>query len=487
MVTFNDAPIRKKLILVTMLTSGAVLMITCSAYFIYEFVTFRQATVQQLSTLARVVATNSTAALAFDSPEDATEILGALKAESHIVEAGIYNKEGALFSFYPADITVLARLPDHHEPGYKIKDSFIIGYEPILEGTRSMGTLFIKSDMKALNQRLQLYGGIALAVITISFFAAYLLSNQLQKLISKPILGLADTARAVSERGDYSLRAKKWSNDELGALTDSFNHMLHQIEVQRKEIKSFNQELEKKILERTFELEAANKEMESFSYTVSHDLRAPLRAVIGFSNMLLEDYENKLEADGIRLIKTIQSNGKKMGQLVDDLLEFSRMGKRELNVVNADLDKVVKEVIQEHYNSNDKLNVDIKVNPIGHVRADASLMYHVFQNLIGNAIKYSSKATQPEVQVGVIKQNGNKIYFIKDNGAGFDMKYYDKLFGVFQRLHRQEEFDGTGVGLAIAHRIVSRHKGRIWAEGVVNAGATFYFTLNDKSFNAQEQ
>lgn len=222
-----------------------------------------------------------------------------------------------------------------------------------------------------------------------------------------------------------------------------------------------------------------NKELESFSYSVSHDLRAPLRAINGYARMLMEDYENKIDSEGIRLIDIIQGNAKKMGQLVDDLLEFSKMGKREMNLVSVNLDDLVRQAKDEvmvHLES----NAQFKIGKLGYVNADAALMQHVLINLIDNAVKYSSKVENPIIEVGLISKDNRKVYYVKDNGAGFDMAYYDKLFGVFQRLHRTDEFDGTGVGLAIVFRIVTRHGGKVWAEGKVNEGATFYFTLNDK-------
>ncbi len=243
------------------------------------------------------------------------------------------------------------------------------------------------------------------------------------------------------------------------------------------ELHELNRNLEVRVMQRTQELQLTNKELESFSYTVSHDLRAPLRAINGYARMLMEDYENKLEDEGKRLIEIIQGNAKKMGQLVDDLLEFSRMGKRSLNMGTVHLNDVVQDVIKEL--NDDNLNLHLDDQMLGTVQADPVLMHQVFQNLISNAIKYSSKKERPELWIGAMEEGSRKIYFVRDNGAGFDMAYYNKLFGVFNRLHRQEEFEGTGVGLAIVHRIVTRHGGKIWAEGKVGEGATFYFTLNE--------
>lgn len=244
------------------------------------------------------------------------------------------------------------------------------------------------------------------------------------------------------------------------------------------EILDLNRGLEARIDERTRALQEVNKELESFTYTVSHDLRAPLRAIHGYSQMLYEDFNGRLDGEAIRLLDNIKFNAKRMGQLVDALLTFSRMGRRALREAQTDLTKVVKDVLEE-FSAEERTRVKITVHTLGSTRADENLVKQLFQNLISNALKYSRRRERPEVEIGVRHDNGETIYFVKDNGAGFDMAYYGKLFGVFQRLHGQEEFEGTGVGLAIVQRIVHRHGGRIWAEGKVGEGAVFYFTLRE--------
>jgi PAS domain S-box-containing protein len=246
------------------------------------------------------------------------------------------------------------------------------------------------------------------------------------------------------------------------------------------EIHQLNETLEKKVIERTEQLEAANKELESFSYSVSHDLRTPLRAVNGYAMMLKEDFEDKLGAEGSRIINTITNNGRLMGQLIDDLLAFSRMGRKEITFLQVDMNALVKVCVRELLDNEPK-KYDIKIHKLPSCKADINLLRQVLLNLIGNAIKYSSKNEHPKIEIGSLKDETQCIYYIKDNGVGFDMKYSDKLFGVFQRLHRNEEFEGTGVGLALAKRIINKHGGDIWAEAALNEGATFYFTLAVKN------
>ncbi len=219
------------------------------------------------------------------------------------------------------------------------------------------------------------------------------------------------------------------------------------------------------------------KELEAFTYSVSHDLRAPLRSIDGYARILEEDYGGKLDDDGKRVIATITCNAVRMGGLIDDLLEFSRMGRKELSQSNIDMDTLVQGVIHELTEARKERLPDIHVLPLGHSSGDRGMLYRVWTNLISNAVKYSSKKESPKIEIGSSLEDGQACYYVRDNGAGFDMQYADKLFGVFQRLHKQNEFEGTGVGLALVKRIIQRHNGRVWAEGKLNEGATFYFSL----------
>ena len=236
------------------------------------------------------------------------------------------------------------------------------------------------------------------------------------------------------------------------------------------------EELEQRVVERTTELQSANRELEAFSYSVSHDLRAPLRAVDGFSRILEEDYAGKLDAEGLRLLAVIRGNSRKMGQLIDDLLEYSRLGRRPLASVEIDMKKLVEEILGDLQQAGGR-PPQVLVASLPPARGDATLLKQVWINLIANAIKFSGRRAQPVIEVSGNETGTESVYCVKDNGAGFDMKYYDKLFGVFQRLHLESEFDGTGVGLAIVQRVVARHSGRVWAEGKVDGGAAFFFAL----------
>jgi signal transduction histidine kinase len=229
------------------------------------------------------------------------------------------------------------------------------------------------------------------------------------------------------------------------------------------------------------ELRAVNEELESFSYSVSHDLRAPLRAIHGYSKILEEDYYTQLDEDGKKSIGAILRNARKMGELIDDLLSFSRLGRKELSAsvlrMNAMVEKICLDLIPPAG------DVDLKINALPSAVGDYTLISQVWINLISNGLKFSRTREKTILEIGSRQAAGKNIYYVKDNGAGFDMRFYNKLFGVFQRLHSQEEFEGTGVGLAIVQRIINKHHGEIWAESSVDEGACFYFTLPSTHLN----
>ena len=227
---------------------------------------------------------------------------------------------------------------------------------------------------------------------------------------------------------------------------------------------------------RTDELEQANRELEAFSYSVSHDLRAPLRIIDGYTEIMVNDYSDKLDEEGNRIFGIIRENTAKMGQLIDDLLNLSRLGRKELVIQPVNMKQMVESIASEQANSKSK-QIKMEIGELDDAECDNNLLRQVWVNLISNAIKYSRSKEKPVIRINSHSTAQEIIYSIKDNGAGFNMKYADKLFGVFQRLHKMTEYEGTGVGLALVHRIITRHGGRVWAKAEVNKGATFYFSL----------
>jgi len=257
------------------------------------------------------------------------------------------------------------------------------------------------------------------------------------------------------------------------------------IEKKTLEIQQMNNSLEAKVIERTKQLVDANNELESFSYTVSHDLRAPLRSINGYASIVEKRYSANMDEDGKMFIQSILQNTIHMGHLIDDLLDLSRLGRKELSTNNVDMNTLVNEIIED-YEFNKKDNLKIKISKLLPAKCDASLIKQVWINLISNAVKYSQYKPEQIIDIGSNEKNGVVEYYIKDNGTGFDMQLYDKLFGVFQRLHTSEKFEGTGIGLATVQKIIRKHGQTIWAESILNEGSTFYFTLpktTDNSLN----
>ncbi|MRR17955.1 MAG: hypothetical protein EG826_16020 [Deltaproteobacteria bacterium] len=235
--------------------------------------------------------------------------------------------------------------------------------------------------------------------------------------------------------------------------------------------------------QRTSELAAANKELESFSYSVSHDLRAPLRAIDGYSRMLLNKHAEELGEEPVRMLNVIRKNTEKMGHLIDDLLSFSRAQKSSISRNAIDMDKLINEISDEMQTENGERELDIKIGDILPGHGDSFLIRQVLFNLLSNAVKFTKDREPGIIEISSYEDGDRIVYCVKDNGAGFDMKYYDKLFGVFQRLHSRDEYEGTGIGLAIVQRIVKRHGGDVWADGGIDKGATFYFSLPSASRN----
>ncbi len=278
-----------------------------------------------------------------------------------------------------------------------------------------------------------------------------------------------------SLREAYAVKVFRLTPDSVGVL---FENMTEQ-KLAEERLRQFNAELEARVTERTTQLAAANKELEAFTYSVSHDLRAPLRSVSGFSRIILDDFAEDVPEEVRKYLLRIQAGSEQMGRLIDDLLSFSRLGRQDIRKNTVDMFALAREVCDSLSGEYAGRQVRIVLGLLPPAHADPGLMTRVYANLVGNAIKYTRQRDVAEIEIGCLRRRGPNVYFVRDNGAGFNMKYADKLFGVFQRLHRQDEFEGTGVGLATVKRIVERHGGKIWAEAEEGQGATFYFTLGD--------
>ena len=469
--------IRRKLMTSMMLTSTAVLVLAGGMLVICDAISVRRMMVEALMTRGQILAANSTAALAFQNPDDATRILAALGTDPHMVAGALYDKQGRLFATYPQSAHPRPVPASASGSGHEFQKNSLVIHQPVVVEGKPLGTLFLESDLRALGDRLRLCILIVALAIAGSIGVAFALASWLQRGLTTPVRTLADIARRVSEHKDYGLRAPVTSDDELGSLTGSFNEMLRQIEQRDSAIRQLNTQLERRVAARTAELETSNRELEAFSYSVSHDLRAPLRHIDGFADLLGRHASASLDDKGRRYLVSISESAKSMGMLIDDLLSFSRMGRAELRATTVSLAGIVEEVRQEVERDAVGRRITWQIGALPQIQADPPMLRQVLSNLLSNAVKYTRSREQAHIEIGAVESEKETTIFVRDNGVGFDPEYTHKLFGVFQRLHHADDFEGTGIGLANVRRIVERHEGRAWAEGQVGAGATFFFSL----------
>lgn len=312
-------------------------------------------------------------------------------------------------------------------------------------------------------------GGVTLlAAVFISLFLS-------QKFIA-PLSSLAKASKELGE-GKFPAPLVLTGGKELTQLGVEFNESVERLKTLREALEKSNQDLERRVHVRTQRLALANKELESFAYSVSHDLRAPLRAMDGFGQALDEDYADQLDDTARDYISRIRNAGLRMGTMIDALLSLSRLTRDEVHRSNVDITALAQETVETLRSGQPERDVKVQIASDMSVNGDRKLLIPLIDNLVGNAWKYTSMRENAEIEIGVEEENGEKVFFVRDNGVGFNMEYYSQLFGVFNRLHRNDEFGGQGIGLATAQRIIIKHGGRIWAEGKEGEGAVFYFNI----------
>lgn len=496
--------IQYKFIMVVLASTFTALLVAGVAMVIYELNAYQRSWLNDLTVQADILGRATATALIFNDPKSAQEYLSLLKARPEISAAAIYTSKGKVFADYERSADADTSVPPFPEvEGTRVSGNTIVLYKRIVENNEILGTVYVRGDY-AVVSRLTGYLTILASVWALSLFVAFLMSTWLQTTVTKPILQITEIARQVMERRDFSLRVQKTTHDEIGYLVDAINGMLSEVARRQEaleasnatlssemaersraedQLRELNIELERRVDARTAQLEAANKELESFSYSVSHDLRAPVRAIVAFSRMLAEDHAQHLDTEAQRLLGIVQGEAHRMGDLIDDLLAFSRMGRQAIQAVEIDMTRLARTTYEGLAAQQPVDNVDFQLAALPRARGDRSLLEQVWVNLIANALKFSSKQSRPHIEVSSITDGAEHVYFVRDNGVGFDARYQSKLFGVFQRLHDASEFPGTGVGLALVQRVVTRHGGRVWADSKPNEGATFYFTLPKEGFD----
>ena len=602
MLTFRDIPIKQKLMIIIMATTAAALLLAGIGIVAADSFLFRRDLERDLSALARMVADNSTAALAFNDPQVATETLAALRARTHLVAACIYKPDGTMFAKYTRPDAHSACPPAGGADEMRAGSSGLIVSRAIILAGRRTGTLVLLYDLDEIAERMKLYGATVLGVLLVSIAIAFLLSSKLRAVIADPISRLVRATESVSRTGDYSVRAQKLSGDELGTLVDRFNEMLAGIqsrdgnlrtalrgreealrdaEKARERFRFLAESMPQKIFtatpsgdvdyfnrqwtefsglpfeqvrnwgwtqlvhpddvepnvrswrqsietgepfvfelrfrradgtyrwhltrahamrdaqgnismwiasstdiheqkEKEEELRLANEDLQQFAYSASHDLQEPIRNVAVYSEIVAKRYNNLLDADGRQFLGFLSEGGRRLATLINDLLAYTRVGVIESSMATVDASAALQQALSNLSQAIQENNATVACDPLPEVYMGESHLQQVFQNLIGNALKYR-KEEPPRIHVSATRQGASWRFSVRDNGIGIDPHYKEVIFGVFKRLHRDQKYSGTGIGLAICQRVVERYGGRIWVESSPGQGATFFFTVPERA------
>lgn len=474
--------ISSKLTRMNLLVSATALLLACLAFFSYDLISFQQSLVRSLAAEARISGLNSISALLFNDKESAQATLTALASSPDILDATIVTNDGKVFAEYRrqgASAMQFPPLANGRVGQYWVSGRHVLlAYRIVFQG-RPEGFVYISAQLEELGHRAGQYLLIALAILMFCLVSAMLVTASFRRTVARPIVSLAEMSRAVSRDRNYSLRAPpSHDGDEIAVLIESFNEMLAQIEHRDSALRQARDLLEERVQERTAELKTANRELEAFSYTVAHDLRGPLDAIDGIGFVLQHGYADKLDVEGREMLDRLRYSSTKMAALIDDLLNLSRAGTSGLERSTVDLSASVSTIAADLKASEPGRDVEFVIAPGAIVLADAGLICVALENLIRNAWKYSSHHASARIEFGFKRVGAQTVYFVQDDGAGFNPDLADRLFKPFQRLHTQGEFAGTGIGLATVQRILARHGGRVWAEGAPEKGATFYFSLD---------
>ncbi|MES2391148.1 MAG: ATP-binding protein [Acidobacteriota bacterium] len=488
MIRLNNSSLSARLTRMNLLVSGTVLLIASLAFFSYDLFSFRQTLIHNLDAEAQIVGENTISALTFDDQQSASTTLSGLERSHDVLAARLVTSDNREFATYGPSIDdqtqshrLLASETDHV---WASGTHVLIAHRIVLQG-KTLGVVYISARLTEIGQRAREYLLIAALIMILCMAAALAISSISRRLIAKPIITLADTALLVSQDQDYTVRANIESNStEITVLVDAFNTMLTQIQARDTTISEARAHLEARVAERTSELQAANRELEAFSYTVAHDLRGPLDAITSLVYLLTQTCDTAENAAVPPMLDQLKASTINMGSLIDDLLNFARATTTPVNTGPLNLSTIARDITAELAFSNPHRQVTFSIANTADVIADPGLVRIVLDNLLRNSWKYTSHHPHACIEFGVhytatrARRDGRTVYFIRDDGAGFDPAQQQKLFQPFQRLHGRSEFPGTGIGLATVQRILSRQGGSIWAEGAVEKGATFYFTLD---------
>jgi signal transduction histidine kinase len=488
-VTARSRSISAKLMWMNVVVSATVLVLATIAYFSYDLISFRQNLIRNLRTAAQIVGTNSVSALLFDDQQSAATTLEALRNSPDVLAATLVTNDGSTFAEYRRSTNVPAP-PVRAMADGRIDEDWVDGSHVLLAHRivfqgKPAGTVYIAAQLNETGQRARQYLAIACGVLLICMAAGLLISATARRLVARPMVELAETARRVSRERDYSVRAAPHPDkDEITVLVEAFNEMLVQIQERDTALNRGREQLEARVQERTAALRAANRELEAFSYTVAHDLRGPLDAVQGMVYILGGLDREKREGDRKEILEHLRQATRNMASLIDDLLNLSRASTTAVKMNRVDLTAIVTRIAEDLQRAEPDRRVEFMIAQLPAIEADEGLIRVALDNLLRNAWKYTSRHESACIEFGAISRRGETLYYVRDDGAGFDPKLGDQLFQPFHRLHSRSQFPGTGIGLATVQRILARHRGRIWAEGAVEKGATFWFTLKSEAETA---
>lgn len=497
----QDLPIDRKLMVITMLTVATALVVAGCSFVAADSVALWRSTKEELRTLAEVLAINSVSAITFEDEEIAKETLASLRAKPRIVGGCLYADDARLLARYtrsgaaPRCPAVVSGVSEPHAS----QGELVVLHPVTFQGER-LGAVYLRSDLSAFSDRVGFYAVGAALAAGFAILIAGMLSSRLKNLVTLPLLRLVSATRAISSSKDYAMRVAETSRDEIGQLIQGFNGMLDQIQLRDGELRTAHSQLEVRVLERTAqlrqevevrkqaeqaaaaraeELARSNEELERYAFIASHDLKEPLRAVAGFAQLLGRRYRGKLDDKADEYIRHMIEGSERMRSLLQDLLTYSRVGSRSESFQRVPLEQPLKDAISNLSVLIGDTGAELEIGPLPEVRGDPTQLLQLFQNLLGNALKFRRAGARPRVAIGARRVGGTWEIRIRDNGIGIEPEYRDRIFVIFQRLHTRGEYEGTGIGLAVCEKIVRRHGGRIRVESNPDGGSIFVFTLPD--------